>query len=268
MFRSGLTPIISVFLALVCAGCGNTPTMADKQARKAIGPEGLDGSYAINKNDMTLADAIVSKDASIQAAWLAMAKMDSMAKCDAYTTRLTIARSGTDLTLDIATLALAGASSITLPVRSANTLAALAGISAGTRAAIDEDVYQQNTAPFIAQQINLTYWSDIKAYSVPSSAGPIDVGNEYAKIIAYHHECSLTAALGQLAKATATANSQLTIKDITDGAKFTAGTLPIAVAASGSKFVMTLTVGGQPTALPAMTGTQVLAYLSVRPESS
>ncbi len=150
------------FLALLLlSGYEHVREENDLEGQRLLGPEKLEGAYTLSGSvsPTTLEAATALPDTTMQKQeWLGDAVLDSLHKCQAFTARLRAVRSSFDLALDVATLGLAGAAAITVPARSANLLAALAGISTGTRAAFDTDVYQQNTAPLIVQQINKTYY--------------------------------------------------------------------------------------------------------------
>jgi hypothetical protein len=270
MNRIMVISLLSVAAQSGLSGCGlidGAQSYSDKQAIRAIGPEPLDGKYYIpaapatsggsapqtsppptnttaNNGSQNAAaptssapsvlaglDVLISQDSAAKAAWLAQAVLDSRDKCDKFTARLTATKNSVDLGLDILTLGLAGASPITVPSRSANTLAALAGISAGTRAAIDSDIYQQNTAPIIVEKIDQTYGAALKAYVVPSSNGDINVAAEYAKIRMIHSQCSVIMALANVSNST-TASAPLTSKDIVDKGVYAAGNSVITLAAN------------------------------------
>jgi hypothetical protein len=136
---------IAILCGLLLSNCKMIRQETDTEAQRLLGPERLDGAYM---PDLTI-DKAISQSGPTQQAWLGAAVLDSLQKCQAFTARLGVVHGGDDLALDVTTLGLTGAAAVTVPAHVASTLAVLAGISAGTRAAIDADLYQQNTAPVI-----------------------------------------------------------------------------------------------------------------------
>lgn len=259
--------------AMALGGCVALRPAEDTAARRAIGPEELDGQYAVDgRTPLTLGAVMTAAGdvtGAVQVGWIAMAKKDSMDKCEAFMARLTSSHDAADLAFDVTTLGLAGASSVTLPARSAQLLAALAGMSAGARAAFDTDVFQQNTAPFIAKQINDGYWAAISRYSVPlSTDATLNVADEYTKIQLIHHDCSLNYALAQMTGANATAAPSLSLSDVADKAKFTAQGMTIQVTvppgATPTSYTLTFTIAGVTanSAIPGLTQQAALGVLT------
>jgi hypothetical protein len=210
--RHGL--IVLVAAACTLAGCDQWRNLNDSEAQRLVGAEPLGTSY----NGMTLADVSgptvtinaksVPVDDNMRKNWVGAVAADSLYKCQAFAARLAVGENSSDLALDLATLALAGISAITVPAQSAHALAAAAGITAGSRAAIDTDVFAKNTAPFIVQQIDKTYFTSMNAYLATFPPQSVVPGVEFAKIQNIHSNCSLELAIASLGSGTQGAAAQ------------------------------------------------------------
>ena len=186
--------VLAVMLvAGMLAGCAQWRQMSDTDAQRLVGAEPLEQSY-LGASLATISNA----DADAKKNWIGAVAADSLHKCQSFTARLAVGQIGSDLALDLATLTLAGISAVTVPARSAHILAAAAGITAGTRAAIDTDVFARNAAPYIVQQLSKTYFASMNSYLTGFPPPSIVPGAELAKIQAIHSSCSLELALAGL----------------------------------------------------------------------
>ena len=197
------------------AGCDAYHAVADKEAMRFAGAEALDDSYRAAAN--VAAQTAVEVGSSDAKSWIGAAASDSLRKCQAFIGRVTVGRIVPDLTLDVAALGLAGAATISEPIRVAKTLAALAGISTGTRAAIDTDVFAQNTAPVIVQKIQQTYYGQMKDFLEQiRQAGTVNVSVEYGNLLYIHSQCSLPLAVAAIGNNLTVANTPVATFDGND----------------------------------------------------
>jgi hypothetical protein len=135
--------------------------------------------------------------------WIGGAAADSYGKCTAFVARMAYGDNLTNAALDITAVGLAGAGAITAPLHSAQVLAALAGIATASRAAINSDIFMQNTAPVIAQKINSTYNAEMKTFlGQTATANQANLATMYGELQAYHSDCTLTGALAALGNGT------------------------------------------------------------------
>jgi hypothetical protein len=200
--RAGMAALVVAMLA----GCASFRTQVDQEAQRAVGAEALATEYpicppvqgsgtctptSVNYNNVTTD--------SVAQTWIGEAAADSVAKCTAFLARLSAGQAVTNSAFDITAIALSGAAAITVPIRSAQTLAALAGITTASKAAISSDVFEQNAAPAVAQKIIGTYMPEMRTFigqtgAVTAKSFP----GVYAQLLANHFDCSLTAALASL----------------------------------------------------------------------
>jgi hypothetical protein len=212
--RHGL--IVVVTAACMLAGCAPWHQMTDQEAERLVGAEPLDGKYnSMTRDDIsgttvTINGTSTTVTADMRQNWVGAAAVDSLQKCQAFAARLAVGENSSDLALDLATLTLAGISAITLPARSAHALAAAAGITAGSRAAIDADLFAKNAAPIIVQQLNKTYFTSMNNYLMAFPPQSVVPGIEYAKIQNIHNSCSLELALASLGTGTQGTGTQTT----------------------------------------------------------
>jgi hypothetical protein len=184
----------------------------DRKAERAMGAEPLENSYPVCIEDAKCPKLTVGEVKTDPGAtqWIGEAASDSVQKCRVFLARLGYGQNALNLGFDVVSIGLAGAAAITVPVHSAQTLAALAGISTGARAAIDSDIFQQNAAPVITQKINATYMPGVRTLLGQTvEATHVNLPTMYGKLLATHSDCTLNAALSALANNTAAKPSTL-----------------------------------------------------------
>jgi hypothetical protein len=126
---------------------------------------------------------------------------DSAKKCELFKGGISASTRASDTLLDFGTTVFAALGTAFSPLSTVHALTAAAAITSGTKSAIDADIYQKETAALIVQQINNTYYSDLKDYlkALPGKTD-VNVGYEVASIRTFHTECSLDAAVASLQK--------------------------------------------------------------------
>ena len=210
---------------LLVSGCGALRDRAnwDQEMVRLVGAEPLVGAYALSATSAPV--GIEGVDAAKEPIWIGLAANDSVRKCQAWVARLAVGQTAVNTMLDITAIGLAGAGAITIPLRSAQTLSALAGITTASKAAINSDVFAQNTAPIIAQQVSKTYWANIQnVIREAPTANATNLASLYGKLLVTHNQCSLPMALASLttdATAKPVANPAVTATDLTKGALLT-----------------------------------------------
>jgi|GEM_PF-3112506 len=190
----------------------------DRTQQRAMGAEPLAERYNVCATpDRTGACAQPAAFADVSDAdapkWLGAAAGDSYKKCQSFLARLAYGETAWNTGLDIVAVGLAGAGAITVPIKAAQTLSALAGITTATKATIDSDVFMQNAAPVISQKISTTYMADLKALlaqTAQAKAGTLPA--MYAQLLTVHGECTLMSALASLGTGTGAGSSRVPLQ--------------------------------------------------------
>lgn len=124
---------------------------------------------------------------------------DSAHKCDIFVGSLSAGQRINDLTFDFLTTSLNAVATVFTPVTTIHALTAGATVSTGSKLAINQDVYQKETAQLLVQAIDATYYKDYADYAKQLEAAKdpalISPPLEVANIEAFHRECSLDRAL-------------------------------------------------------------------------
>jgi hypothetical protein len=226
----GAKAIVLLIGASLLGGCTWLRGQSDEITQRAMGAEPLAEQYAVcraaSANITTPCASMPVGYTDVQNAteaqqWIGGAAADSYSKCMAFVARMAYGDNLTNAALDITAVSLAGAGAITAPLRSAQTLAALAGIATASRAAINSDIFMQNTAPVIAQKINSTYNAEMKTFlGQTATATQGNLGTMYAQLEAYQSDCTLTGALAALGNGTTatTIKAPLTTDTLKTGA--------------------------------------------------
>jgi len=208
----GAKAILLLISALLLGGCTWLRGQSDEITQRAMGAEPLAQQYAVcrsaSANTTTPCTSALVGYTDIQNTteaqqWIGGAAADSYGKCMAFVARMAYGDNLTNAALDITAVGLAGAGAITAPLHSAQVLAALAGVATASRAAINSDIFMQNTAPVIAQKINSTYNAEMKTFlGQTATASQANLATMYGQLQAYHADCTLTGALAALGNGT------------------------------------------------------------------
>jgi hypothetical protein len=218
------TIMILLATTILVAGCGEDNWVAvekDRIAERAMGAAPLADTYAVCANEVTVQTTVKKTETETETKtvknctkeqrsaadvpvgqekqWIGAAASDSIKKCSAFIARMAYGRNASNVGFDITSIALSAAAAITVPVHSAQTLAALAGISTASKAALDADIFAQNAGPLIAQKINATYIPAIRSLLKEANAPDQQtLPNLYGELLAIHVDCSLNSALSAL----------------------------------------------------------------------
>jgi hypothetical protein len=142
--------------------------------------------------------------------YLGFVLIDSGQKCQEFADRLSTAQRGVDTSFDILSGVLSALATAFTPLATVHALTAAATISTATKSAINADVYARAAASLILQQINNTYYVEIKKYRDDLLARDdrnIVPALEVSSIEAIHRQCSLDSALAALSQAGTVANA-------------------------------------------------------------
>ncbi|WP_120344530.1 hypothetical protein [Paraburkholderia fungorum] len=124
---------------------------------------------------------------------------DSANKCDVFVGSLSAGQRINDLTFDFLTTTLNAVATVFTPVTTIHALTAGATVSTGSKLAINQDVYQKETAQLLVQAIDATYYKDYADYAkqLEGAKDPTQISPplEVANIETFHRECSLDRAL-------------------------------------------------------------------------
>jgi hypothetical protein len=230
--------VAALVIASLLGGCSWLRSQADATAERALGAEPLAGQYPVcpassggtgTQTGTNVATPCLSTETAYTNVqtnaeaqqWIGAAASDSVGKCSAFIARMAYGDNFSNTALDITAIGLAGAGAITVPLHSAQTLAALAGITTATKAAINNDIFMQNAAPVIAQKINATYMPELKTFlGQTGSATQANLASLYGQLLAYHADCTLTGALAALDTGTnaSTSKAPLTTSVLLAGA--------------------------------------------------
>jgi hypothetical protein len=161
--------------------------------------------------EMTAAEADARH---LSAEWTGAAISDSQTKCATYLGRFTGNQAGESIGFDVTALVLSGLAAVFTPVNTVRGLAAASTAVQGTKAAVNNDLFQQITVLLFAQQINATYYPDIKSYAETTLTKnpPTPAALTYAEIQRIHHECSFINAITNIAAKTPAPGATSTTK--------------------------------------------------------
>lgn len=143
---------------------------------------------------------------------------DSQTKCHNFIQELSLAETGSDTTLDIASMALSALSSAFAPVGTKTALSAASTITGGMKTAVDSDFYAKASIANYSKVIQATYSADMKAFrqQVSELGTTLDIGVEYGAIDSIHAECTLAGAQSAI-DANLQPNSSLSNNQLSQG---------------------------------------------------
>jgi hypothetical protein len=116
--------------------------------------------------------------------------MQSEQNCHAFVARLSAGERSNDVFFDITTTTLAALGTAFTPLGTVHALSAAATISAGTKTAIDSDLFAKQFAEVIADQIQTEYSQQVTTYltQLSNQSGPV-VPLEAAQIQEINGHC-------------------------------------------------------------------------------
>lgn len=129
--------------------------------------------------------------------YLGMVINESVSKCSAFLTGLTLHSSGTATTLDGATTVFSALATAFTPLSVVHGLTAGAAVTSGWNSVIKADIYGRRTAENYAQAIQATYYQSLGDYMRGLGRARPDRlvrSLEIAKIRMIHKNCSLASA--------------------------------------------------------------------------
>lgn len=124
---------------------------------------------------------------------------ESRKNCDEFLAGLTVGENSVNTTSDIITTVSSALATAVTPPGTKSAFSAAATIASGSKTAIDADIYAKAGAADFATAIQKSYSTYFQSYTdgltkLATSADPIIVNNEVAKIEAIHSQCALGPA--------------------------------------------------------------------------
>ncbi|QGZ58142.1 hypothetical protein [Paraburkholderia acidiphila] len=130
--------------------------------------------------------------------YVGMVLHDSEQKCAYFVGSLSAGQRISNTTFDILTTTLNALATVLTPISTVHALTAGATVSSGTRLAINQDVYEKETAQLITGAIDATYYKEYAQYAASlETMDPVSMSPsvEVARIEGFHKDCSLDRAL-------------------------------------------------------------------------